>query len=76
VLLLELDVNYDCLQLAYIPAMLRWRHNAIASSLSEVWSKASVGLFAMLVARFNSQLFLDTKFNPAVQVVDSIVFVH
>ena len=48
------------------------RYLAIAGNVSEVWSKASVGLFETLVARFDSQFCLNTKFSPA--VVDSIVF--
>lgn len=31
-----------------------WRHIAIASKMSEVWSKASIDLSAMLVARFDT----------------------
>jgi hypothetical protein len=50
-----------------------WRHVAIVSNVSEVRPKASVGFSATLVARFDSQLFLKTKFNHV--VVDSTVFV-
>jgi hypothetical protein len=41
--------------------------------VSEVRSKASVGLFAMLVAHFDTQPFLDIKFES--RVVDFILFV-
>ncbi len=51
-----------------------WRHIAITSNASEVWSKSSVGgISAMLVANLDSQLFLNTTLNPV--VMDSIVFV-
>jgi hypothetical protein len=41
--------------------------------VSEVRSKASVGLFETLVARFGTQLLLFVKFVPV--VVDPVVFV-
>jgi hypothetical protein len=48
-------------------------HIPIASNVSEVPSKASVGLFEKLVARFDTQLLLHVKFVPV--VVDPVVFV-
>jgi hypothetical protein len=49
------------------------RYLAIASSVSAVWSKASVGLFETLVARMNTQLLFYVEFVPV--VVDPVVFV-
>ena len=46
-----------------------WRHVTITtSSMSEVRSKASLGLSPMLVARFDSQLFLNSKFISLVVI--------
>jgi hypothetical protein len=49
------------------------RYLAIASNVSEVRSKASVGLFETLVARLDTQLLLYVELVPV--VVDPVVFV-
>jgi hypothetical protein len=51
-----------------------WRYLAIVGNVSEVRSKASVGLFETLVARLDTQLLLYVKFVPMV-VLDPVVFV-